>query len=367
MKNEIKFYHAYDENGNIINIYDVTKDNRAKKYYCIGCNNEMCAVLGSVRKHQFRHKGECCSYESYLHKLSKKLLKEKFNSQKEFIIKYIIQYLCERAVNCKIEQLCSTKCNRTEQHELDLKKFYDLCEEEKTYNGFRTDLMLSNSKDSNKLPLFIEISVTHDCEQSKLESGIPIIEIKITDEEVLQNIMEETFLTDIENDIVRFYNFKKVTQIIPLDRIWISNDKDDVLRAYIVRNGQDGLNCRNVENNHRQDSIYEIAVPSNIRIRDTELDTGLFGLIKAVDSGLDLKYCDLCSHYNDDCILNIPIIDKQTGQKAIRALYVSQIQNIDKNILASSCGKYSKNIYYIRTKLNQLNKVPYWEWKKEND
>lgn len=366
MKNEIKFYHAYDENGNIINIYDVTKDNRAKKYYCIGCNSEMCAVLGSVRKHHFRHKGECCSYESYLHKLSKKLLKEKFDSQKQFIIKYIIQYICERAVNCKIEQLCSTKCNRTEQHELNLKELYDLCEEEKTYNGFRADLMLSNSKDSNKLPLFIEISVTHDCEQSKLESGISIIEIKITDEEVLQDIMEKPFLTDIGNGIVRFYNFKKVTPIITLDRIWISNDKDDVLRAYIAINGKDGLNCHNVENNHRQDSIYEIAVPSDIRIGGTKLDTGLFGLIKAVDSGFDLKYCDLCIHYNY-CMLNIQIIDNQTGQKAIRPIYVSQIRDLDKNIQASSCNKYSKNIYYIRTKLNQLNKMPYWEWKKEND
>ena len=185
-------------------------------------------------------------------------------------------------------------------------------------------------------------------------------------EEVLQDIMEKPFLTDIGNGIVRFYNFKKVTPIITLDRIWISNDKDDVLRAYIAINGKDGLNCHNVENNHRQDSIYEIAVPSDIRIGGTKLDTGLFGLIKAVDSGFDLKYCDLCIHYNY-CMLNIQIIDNQTGQKAIRPIYVSQIRDLDKNIQASSCNKYSKNIYYIRTKLNQLNKMPYWEWKKEND
>ena len=63
----IKFHNATGTDGHIIHIDEVTKENRAEHYYCVGCGGEMSAVLGDKREHHFRHKEAHCSWESYLH------------------------------------------------------------------------------------------------------------------------------------------------------------------------------------------------------------------------------------------------------------------------------------------------------------
>ena len=92
----ITFHNATDADGHIIHIDEVTRENRAEHYYCVGCGEEMSAVLGDKREHHFRHKEAHCSWESYLHKLGKKRLKERFDSQKEFIIKYFVEHHCDK-------------------------------------------------------------------------------------------------------------------------------------------------------------------------------------------------------------------------------------------------------------------------------
>ena len=82
----ITFHNATDIDGRIIHIDEVTKDNRAEHYYCVGCGGEMSAVLGEKRDHHFRHKEAHCSWESYLHKLGKMRLKQRFDTQKEFVV-----------------------------------------------------------------------------------------------------------------------------------------------------------------------------------------------------------------------------------------------------------------------------------------
>ena len=79
----IRFHNAKNQDGHIVQINEVTNENRAKHYYCVGCGGEMSAVLGDKRDHHFRHKEAHCSWESYLHKLGKLRLKERFELRKE--------------------------------------------------------------------------------------------------------------------------------------------------------------------------------------------------------------------------------------------------------------------------------------------
>ena len=377
----VTFHNAKDDKGNIIHIDEVTNDNRAEHYYCVGCGGEMSAVLGEKRDHHFRHKEAHCSWESYLHKLGKSRLKERFDTQKEFLIKYYVDYKCDKSEECKLQTIFgNNRCNRRELVSFDLKKIFDTCEEEVTYKGYRADLMLSNSEHPEVEPLFLEISVTHDCEPDKLSSGIRIVELKITDEkDVLRPLVEEDSLfgqsssaSPYDNNSlppIRFYNFVRIKESShPFDRFWVSKDEKGILRGHCI---QDGLNCRNVTFNHREDSIYEIAIPSEILIGNKKPNLYEFGMSKAIKADIGVRHCGLCDNFNN-CYLNcnIEVIDKNTGDKKVepRRVYMRQIPDnmLDKVIQANACQNYKDNLVFIYYLFNYLKSLPFEEWKNDN-
>ena len=377
----IKFHNATDTDGKIIHIDEVTKENRAEHYYCVGCGGEMSAVLGDKREHHFRHKEAHCSWESYLHKLGKMRLKQRFETQKEFVVKYFVEQHCDKSIGCKLEPIyINKKCNCRELITLDLKKLFDTCEEEVAYKGYRADLMLSSKEHPEREPIFLEISVTHDCEAEKLASGIQIIELKITDEkDVLRPLVEEDSLfgrTNPESPYdfnalppIRFFNFKRKFETArPLERFWVAKDDKDVLRGNCT---QDDLTCRNVEGNHREDSIYEVAIPSEVLIGNRKPNLYEFGMMKAISAGIDVKHCGICDKHHR-CILNYneEVEDKNTGEKKLvpRHIWIQQIpeQNIDKIAQASECKNYSHNRFYMLQVLSNMRNLPCWELKRES-
>lgn len=375
----ITFHNATDSDGHIIHIDEVTKDNRAEHYYCVGCGGEMSAVLGDKREHHFRHKEAHCSWESYLHKLGKMRLKQRFDSQKEFIVKYYVEHHCDKSKGCKLEPIYrDKKCNRRELIAVDLKKLFDTCEEEVSYNGFRADLMLSSKEHPECEPIFLEISVTHDCEPEKLASGIQIIELKIADEkDMLRPLIEEDSLfgrNNPENPYdfnalppIRFFNFKRKFETArPLERFWVSKDDNGVLRSNCI---QDNLNCRNITDNHREDSLYEVAIPSEVVVNNRKPNLYEFGMMKAINAGIDVRHCGICDKYGR-CLLNYneEVEDKQTGEKRVvpRQIWMRQIPDnrIDKVAQASGCQNYAHNRFFVYQILNNLRNLPCWEWKK---
>lgn len=360
----------------------VTKENRSDHYYCIGCGGEMSAVLGEKREHHFRHKEAHCSWESYLHKLGKKRFKERFDSQNEFVVQYYVEYSCNKSEKCKFEQLYkdnNNNCNRRELKAHNLKDLYDTCDEEVTYKGYRADLMLSNSKHPEYEPVFIEVSVTHDCEPKKLASGIKIIEIKISNEnDVLLPLIEENSLfsrtspeSPYDNNAlppVRFYNFKQNDETIrPLECLAVSKDDKGILRGDVVLYG---VNCKNVFCNHKKDSIYEVAIPSEVLIGKQKPDIYVFGILKAISANIDLKHCGVCVNF-DHCTLNFQeeIEDKMTGKKRYITRQIPTHQISDNSFLisqANGCPNYSLYLYKLNRLLSKYQKLPFREWKREN-
>lgn len=376
----IKFHSAKDANGKTVHISEVTKDNRAR-YYCIGCAQEMSAVLGDKREHHFRHKGEHCSWESYLHKLAKIRLKERFYSQKEFIIKYGVEYKCDKFQNCKWgSRYRKPSCNGKGIEVVDLKKYYDTCKEEVFYNGFIADLLLSSSEDPNRPPVFLEISVTHDCEPEKVNSGIRIIELKITNEEdVNRQLFDEEALslntsinrskTIQELPPVRFYNFQKIIKNKhPLRRFWVYKDEKGVLRG---ADEQDGMTCHEVCDNHRNDSLYEVAIPVDVLNQSQKEYFHSFGMVKAIKQGIEVRLCALCKNVVA-CGQKLPreVVDNQTGEKKLQSVIIRVVDAInnkwDTVPWAVECKSYALNHYYVNQELQRFSGIPCKEWVKPN-
>ena len=379
----IRFHNAADNEGRIVNIDEVTRDKRAPKYFCIGCGAEMSAVLGEKREHHFRHKEAACSWESYLHKLGKKKLKERFETNKDFIIEYFVEYVCEKSKGCKLECVYSNqKCNRRELHYVNLKDLYDRCQEEVTYKGFRADLMLSHSEHPERKPLFLEISVTHDCEPEKIKSGIRIIELKIVSENdalcplkekenlFIDTLSENPYSYGILPDI-RFYNFqRRFMTMRPLQRFWVSYGDKGILHCNDI---QDNLNCQDVETNHRDDSIFEVAIPAEVFINNQRCSNILeFGIMRALRKGIAIKHCYFCTHHRT-CIytFNVEETNKDTGEKYVVARCFRMASLTDKNInkfaCASQCKNYIQNKYLISRIEQYYRKLPYWEWKGDEE
>ena len=133
---------------------------------------------------------------------------------------------------------------------------------------------------------------------------------------------------------------------------------------------QDDLSCQNVSYNHREDSIYEVAVPAELQINNIKPNSYIFGLLKAISAGV-MKHCDLCSNYNR-CVLNysVEVEDKKTGEKRneLRNIRVNQIayNAIDKVALANGCNNYSHNASYNGFLLRKFKLLPFWEWKRDH-
>lgn len=371
----ITFHNAKDMDDRIVHIDEVTKENKSNHYYCIGCGGEMSAVLGNKREHHFRHKEAHCSWESYLHKLGKLRLKQLFDTQESFKIKYIAEYHCEKAVDCKLAYV--NKCNIFDFNEVDLKRYYDTCEEEVTYKGFRADLMLSSKEHPERKPIFLEISVTHDCEPQKRASGIRIIELKITNENDVWRPLKEDYhflKRELEEQHpyqernlppIRFYNFKRyLEKLTPLDRFWIEKDKDGILRDYVEKGN---LSCRDIDTNHKEHSIYEITAPSEEIIKNKVLDFSFFGFLKAIRAGIKIKHCQFCMVYPRCFLKLIQKIDDNHFEKKQILIRNIPDKNIDKVLLANSCNNYAYDFIHFDKILKSMKRgFTHWEWKREN-
>ena len=327
----IRFHNAKNQDGHIVQINEVTNENRAKHYYCVGCGGEMSAVLGDKRDHHFRHKEAHCSWESYLHKLGKLRLKERFELRKEFVVQYQVEYYCNKTKGCRLEKVYhdAQNCNRNELVSIDLKKVYDTCEEEVFYKEYKADLMLSSKEHPEREPLFLEIHVTNLCSPNKLASGIKIIEIDIEKEEDVSKPIKES-------PSIRFYNFDKCIETKrPLDRFWVANDKEGILRGYCAC---DGLNCKDVNDNHREDSLYELAIPSEVgNSRGEKPNLYLLGMTKAISEGINVQHCALCKS--------------------------SLLCTMDESIEAAHCPNYSCSQFRVSSESSKYRNLIYWEWK----
>lgn len=79
-----------------------------------------------------------------------------------------------------------------EKRRIDIKEWYDSCEQEISYDNIRrrSDLKFFSKEFPERKPIYIEFCVTHASDEAKLHSGNKIIEILIEDEDSISSLIE---------------------------------------------------------------------------------------------------------------------------------------------------------------------------------
>ncbi|MBQ9279727.1 MAG: hypothetical protein IJ845_05180 [Bacteroidaceae bacterium] len=354
----IKFHYASEntKDGKIINISDVDAAHRAKHYYCISCGHEMTAALGKKNEHHFRHKGDHCGWETYLHELGKRIIKEKFENQDKFLISYKANYICNSYEQCHLKSPLPyiPKCIGEKLHIIDLKQYYDTCEVESTYRGFRADLKLSNSEHPEWNPTFIEIAVSHDCEKVKIDSGIRIVELKVKEEADIHKPL-------IESDEIRFYNFKReIKASLKIDRLCIIKNNEGLQRVEV----EQGLDCGQMET-HKDNSVFEFCISSESVKDINNMNFVELGLSVANIKNVPLKHCAICYYYNS--FHSIPCHNPSTNTISIRHITISSIPDeiCDKFLQAKNCRRFNLDLKKRHSALAYLNNHQYFSWSPE--
>ena len=295
MKNKIKqdYSYAFNETGKLINVKCAS---RGSVYHCPCCGEIMVPHMGKVRRWHFTHKsGVKCNYETYLHKIAKIKIREAIINSTSFFIVFKTKFLCNK--ECPFLYNYNKRCYKAEEKVIDIKKYYDCCEDEKQYNGFVADLLLYSLEYKDREPIFIEIFVTHKSTIEKIKSGNRIIEINITSEEDIDFIIEnesingviEEFVSVSNPEKIVFYNFKSNYLIEP--------SKDNIAREkhvfMIERNrwfSEKVVSCQdNIEEKIKNKK--DVAIISDCRINFQ------WAFYKLIKFGVNIKNCMVCRFY----------------------------------------------------------------------
>lgn len=294
----IKYHNAKDKDGNIVPIEDALS---RTTYYCIGCGKEMIAKKGKIKEHHYSHKQTLeCNAETYLHKYAKHYIKKLFDTQEHFFISYLGDEECNKVDTCTYREISQCYCSEVVRSRYDLKKYYDTCDLEAENGGYIADVLLRSSTNPERKPCFIEIAVTHPCEENKIKSGIKIVEIQIpkdSDNFEAINLLSETRYDEYyrgsrKHIQTKFFNFKKnkranyCLNTTPVTVFFINaNGKAQVC---IHDNCCSSYGIRHLEHH----SLYEIHFPF-----DSDFMAYKKGLAIATLSGKSIKNCWLCQHH----------------------------------------------------------------------
>lgn len=298
---KIKYHYALNDNGGIVDITDVDKENRkAQRFFCINCGAEMIPRLGEFKARHFAHKAEIpnCNSETYLHKLAKLRLIDKLYSSKPFDIAYWQEVKCSDKSSCPFFK--EEECKEKKLKSFDLKKYYDTCQEEQRADSFIADLKISSSRNPDLPPVTIEIYVSHKCSLPKKESGLRIIEVRIKEESDIQYLMSNPITEDQDcrhsleprNAKCRFYGFNKEAKSPePLD-------VQSIPRFYLFRSGSafvsnmdERHSCQDCSKKDNPKAILELNVDSFYLDHPSPYE---IGYVTALNLGYDVKTCQLC-------------------------------------------------------------------------
>ena len=233
MKNTIEYQFAENSLGNRIDINNINNSNE-EKYFCISCKQELVPRLGNIRAHHFYHKNPVynCSKETYLHELGKKTFYETYL---QCLYEKTPFYICSSLFN-EFSSVCnyfevfkSKKCIMNNINKINLTKYFINIEMEKNQENYRPDITLINNLGER---IFIEIAVTHPCEEEKIKSKNKIIEITIKKETDINKILERIISED--SNFIKYYNFDNFN--IHIEPFCNDNIKKNYL--IVLKNGE---------------------------------------------------------------------------------------------------------------------------------
>lgn len=292
----MKNLYALNKFNALVNIVDVDKVRR-DKYFCLQCGDELIARKGVKNIHHFSHKSKMgCNYETYLHKLGKLVFyntyRDCLKTGKPFYIDFETKRLCNTCIDIEnVNRLCEIS---SIHGKFDLTKVFNEIYLEKFHNGFIADVLLKSSE--RQEVIFIEIFVTHSCDQGKVNSGIRIVEINVKDESDLNFLFKNHLHHNIEN--CSFYNFKTE----PKENNFISFNKctEKISFFSIYKNGKARNNNVLIKDLNRELSNENIIYSKILNSSQQERMNGRIYqelVIEASRCGIKFKNCFSCRFY----------------------------------------------------------------------
>lgn len=368
---QIKYSYCVDENGKLVHISSITDATRhTRKLYCLQCGQEMVANLGKIKSWYFSHKADtACDGESYLHKLAKWKIKEKFDTSTHFPITFVRDVPCSEVEHCPCVDnfYCMTK---GESVPSDLKLYnekviYDTCQEEEMYEEFRPDLLLTHSSRPDRKPVFIEIYKSHKSDDSKLMSSHRIIEThKLESESDIEDIITNGF---VEGKNCELYNFKpKLPSIrskkIPINRFILFKSGSVIVHKALDYN----VYCDKINERFDSRSVIELNLKERhidvwgLSESEGTLNSYQKGLVYLLKKGYNIRNCILCKYYK----LN------DYYSKYFCTLYKINGINIPcpAQSVAKECQRYELNpqlmIYSLEDLEKEISEVPLGDKRK---
>ena len=294
--------YALNENGELVYVDSVPTGVKCN-CFCIKCHEPLVAKnKGLKRTHHFSHtSGKDCeyAYESMLHLLAKERIRKAFLSSSEFWIKYNYRSFCPSKKECKY--ITYGKCYEDFPRSYNLKKYYDSCEQEMTFDNVRrrSDLKIFSSQNENFPPVYLEFYVTHESEKEKLHSGNRIIEIKIETEDDILKICKEGFIETGYIDFshkskydlkVDFYGFKNEDYLNEFIENKIIYTRYILDKSGKISRERECSVCKSLKKLF-SDSLLEVCVHPSRTAFDVD-EVGLLGYSK-----FEIKNCSICKNY----------------------------------------------------------------------
>lgn len=196
----IKYKYALDQAHKLISIMKLAKEKRGmgEKYICIECGRRLNAraILSDKVTAHFYHydqgitKNECGG-EGYLHWISKELLAESFRENLPFYLQW------ESTSKCPQENAFS-HCTKQTTSRIDLLSHYPQAHVEKRDGEYIPDISLHNEHGEK---VYIEIFQSSKMSHEKRNSGKKIIEIKVTCEKDIEEIIAKRLIKEEDSKV----------------------------------------------------------------------------------------------------------------------------------------------------------------------
>ena len=296
----IKYKNAFNDQKELISITDIDPTIKRFKgqFICIGCGHELIAKLGKVNQHHFAHKENVdCSRESYLHKLGKLNFIRGWNNAVESHMPYPMTFVCHRV--CTGDKRIECSYHYEDVKTFDILNTFDTIGEEVRYKGFVADVLLSSSRNPDKV-LFIEIKVSHACSDKKIQADIPMLEIEISSEEDADVLLTHDFVSIEYKLISERINFKRISATIKPNDSLCSRCTSETEVAVLYMSGKmyigktDSSRLRNSLNNGA--AVYFEILPSMNQYSELDIIIKLINEAKKRGMLYKTTSCLTCEH-----------------------------------------------------------------------
>jgi hypothetical protein len=307
------------------------------KFYCPYCKGEMFPRCGEHNAWHFAHKEKKCDYNHYLHTIAEIKIQKWIRNSQQIFLSLPRMETCSESANCGFYEKGTCASNSRIQY--NLKDSYSECKREvRLKYGDKTyipDLLLCPKETKNN-PIFIEINVTHPCEQDKKDLGVRIIEFDIKTENDINRIIGST---------IRRCEFTHLYEPIFLHKYTIFSSHKTFLDFHILCR-YDPIFSRHYKSYKLRRGMFEITFRNEYDEQiHSEGGMEVIGMAYASQYDKTLKSCCLCKNqtFSDDRY----IICKLRKERGCRFLTCKD---------ATQCPEYQRGEDIIDKRIKVLDK-----------